>query len=52
MPLILEKSENLGIISEVLQVTLKLVFLKKPTQQNQNFNPSKATKILVSAQMT
>ena len=37
-PLILRKSKNWGIISEVLQVTLKLVFLKKPTQQNQNFN--------------
>lgn len=51
MPLILGKSENWGIISEVLQVTLKLVFLKKP-QQKQNFNPSKATKIPVSAQVT
>lgn len=51
MPLILGKSKNWGIISEVLQVTLTLVFLKKPTQQSQNFT-SKATKIPVSAQVT
>lgn len=52
MPLILGKSENWGIISEVRQVTPKSVFLKKPTQQKQNFNSSKATKIPVSAQVT